>query len=78
MPEPWSPRDVLDRLLEGIADGDWQALHDLYSDDAVIEYPFALPKPRRSRFKQPELPRRARQLAAPRAGPASTAATRLT
>jgi uncharacterized protein len=46
MPEPWSPRDVLDRLLEGIAGGDWQ-LHDLYSNDAVIEYPFALPKPRR-------------------------------
>jgi uncharacterized protein len=46
MPEPWSPRDVLDRLLEGIAGGDWQALHDLYSDDAVIEYPFALPQPR--------------------------------
>jgi uncharacterized protein len=52
MPEPSSPQDVLDRLLEGIAGGDWQALHGLYSDDAVIEYPFALPKPRRLEGKE--------------------------
>jgi uncharacterized protein len=37
------PRDVLDRLIRGISEGRWQELHELYAEDAVVEYPFALP-----------------------------------
>jgi uncharacterized protein len=41
--EPASPRDVLERLLHGISTGRWQELHELYAEDAVVHYPFALP-----------------------------------
>ena len=47
MPGPDSPRAVVERLLDGIARGDWSQLHELYADDAVVEYPFALPAPSR-------------------------------
>lgn len=47
MIEPPSPRQVLERLLEGIAQRRWLELHELYAQDAVIEYPFALPEPTR-------------------------------
>src|SRR6266545_6334405 len=43
MSEPASPRDVLERLIQGISKGRWQALHELYAEDALVEYPFALP-----------------------------------
>lgn len=33
--------------MQGISDGDWQGLPMWFSDDAVIEYPFALPSPMR-------------------------------
>jgi ketosteroid isomerase-like protein len=41
--EPTSPRDVMERLLQGISKGAWQELHELYAEDAVVEYPLALP-----------------------------------
>jgi uncharacterized protein len=47
MPAPARPRDVIERLLDGIAEERWQALHELYAEDATIDYPFALPAARR-------------------------------
>ena len=38
-----SPRDVIQRLINGISAGRWQDLDQLYAEDAVVEYPFALP-----------------------------------
>jgi ketosteroid isomerase-like protein len=43
MYEPASPLDVMERLIDGISHGRWLELDELYADDAVIEYPFALP-----------------------------------
>ena len=43
MSEPASPRDVIERLIQGISKGRWLELHELYAEDAVVEYPFALP-----------------------------------
>jgi uncharacterized protein len=43
MSEPASPRDVIERLIQGISAGKWLELHELYAEDAVVEYPFALP-----------------------------------
>jgi uncharacterized protein len=40
MPDP-GPRAVFASLLQGIADGAWHDLADLYADDAVVELPFA-------------------------------------
>lgn len=47
MPGPASPRHVVERLLDGIAHGNWRTLHELYAESAAIDYPFALPAPRR-------------------------------
>ncbi len=33
--------------MNGISAGQWSELHEWYADDAVIEYPFALPVPSR-------------------------------
>jgi hypothetical protein len=41
------PRMVIDRLLDAISNQKWTELHELYAEDAVVEYPFALPKPMR-------------------------------
>jgi ketosteroid isomerase-like protein len=38
-----SPRDVIERLLAGIAAGATPALADLYAESAVVELPFAQP-----------------------------------
>jgi len=38
-----TPRQVVQALMQGISDGAWTGLHTLFSDDAIIEYPFALP-----------------------------------
>jgi ketosteroid isomerase-like protein len=43
MSEPISPRDVIERLIHGISEGRWHELDELYAEDAVVEYPFALP-----------------------------------
>jgi ketosteroid isomerase-like protein len=47
MTAPASPREVLARLLHGISDQRWLDLHELYAENAVVEYPFALPAPTR-------------------------------
>lgn len=38
-----SPRDVMERLIQGISTGRWHELDELYAEDALVEYPFALP-----------------------------------
>jgi ketosteroid isomerase-like protein len=38
-----SPRQVVEGLMRGISAGTWGELHAWFSDDAVVEYPFALP-----------------------------------
>jgi ketosteroid isomerase-like protein len=43
MSVPDRPRDVVDRLIQGISQGRWPELHELYAEDAVVDYPFALP-----------------------------------
>ena len=52
MPEPLSPKQVLEKLMRGIADREWQDLHELYSEDTVVEHPFALPAPRRTEGRE--------------------------
>jgi ketosteroid isomerase-like protein len=42
-----SPRQVVEALMRGISAGAWKELHTWFSDDAVVEYPFALPSPTR-------------------------------
>ena len=42
-----SPGHVVRSLMQGISDGAWKDLHAWFSDDAVVEYPFALPSPTR-------------------------------
>ena len=43
MTEPASPRDVFERLLDGITGRRWGELAELYAEDAVVEMPFAAP-----------------------------------
>lgn len=38
-----SPRQVVEALMQGISIGSWNQLHNWFTDDAVVEYPFALP-----------------------------------
>ncbi len=47
MSGPANPEQVVRALMDGISAGHWSELHELYADDAVIEYPFAVPTPRR-------------------------------
>ena len=47
MPEPAGAREVLEHLIRGISNGRWLELHELYAEEAVVEYPFALPVPTR-------------------------------
>jgi ketosteroid isomerase-like protein len=47
MPEAVRPGEVLRRLMQGISNRTWHELHTLYTEDAVVEYPFALPTPMR-------------------------------
>ena len=42
-----SPREVFDRLSEGISQGRWDELSALYAEDAVIEHPQRVPRPTR-------------------------------
>ena len=37
-----SPHDVIEHLIQGISEGRWLELDELYAEDAVVEYPFAL------------------------------------
>jgi uncharacterized protein len=45
MPDPARPREVFERLVAGISGKQWDGLADLYAEDAVVEQPFALPRP---------------------------------
>ncbi|HEY6620188.1 MAG TPA: nuclear transport factor 2 family protein [Steroidobacteraceae bacterium] len=47
MPRFLSPRQVVEGLMRGISAGAWEELHAWFSDDALVEYPFALPSPSR-------------------------------
>ena len=47
MSRPASPQEVVEAVMQGIADQNWQDLHKLYCEQAVVEYPFALPAPTR-------------------------------
>jgi ketosteroid isomerase-like protein len=37
-----TPRDVFERYLQCVLHKDWQAFGELFTDDAVLEFPFAL------------------------------------
>jgi ketosteroid isomerase-like protein len=45
--DPTSPRSVFESLLQGISDGNWNDLADLYAEDAVVELPFTPSSPTR-------------------------------
>jgi ketosteroid isomerase-like protein len=47
MSDPTSPHQVLESLLQGISDGRWNDLADLYAEGAVVEMPFAPSGPTR-------------------------------
>lgn len=47
MPKTLSPREVFQKLLEGIAAGRFAELSDLYAEDAVVETVFEPVGPRR-------------------------------
>ncbi|HEY4018113.1 MAG TPA: nuclear transport factor 2 family protein [Pseudonocardiaceae bacterium] len=40
-----TPTEIFHRLLAGITEGHLAELADLYTEDAVVEQPFALPEP---------------------------------
>ena len=42
-----TPTEVVHLLLDGISDGRWSELADLYALDAVVEIPLAAPRPTR-------------------------------
>jgi uncharacterized protein len=42
-----SPDDAVRALVNGVPNGEWDALPELYALDAVVEQPMALPKPLR-------------------------------
>jgi uncharacterized protein len=52
VPESPSPREVVTALMQGISKGAWDDLHDWYAEDAVVEYPLALPAPTRLEGRQ--------------------------
>ena len=45
MSPPASPRHVVEALIQGITEERWNELDRLYAEDAVVEYPLALPVP---------------------------------
>jgi ketosteroid isomerase-like protein len=47
MSEPISPRAVFERLSQGISEGRWHDLADLYAEDAVVDQPFVSTAPGR-------------------------------
>ncbi|MEV5751206.1 nuclear transport factor 2 family protein [Actinoallomurus sp. NPDC052308] len=38
-----TPREVFERLIEGVTARDWDALPELYAEDAVVVHPMATP-----------------------------------
>jgi uncharacterized protein len=47
MPQPTSPRAVFERLIQGISEGRWDELADLYAEDAVVDQPLVSTAPSR-------------------------------
>jgi ketosteroid isomerase-like protein len=45
VPDSATPHQVVEQLLHGIVARAWTSLPDLYAEDAVVEQPFALPRP---------------------------------
>jgi ketosteroid isomerase-like protein len=45
MPQPTSPRTMFERLIQGISEGRWDELADLYAEDAVVDQPLASAAP---------------------------------
>ena len=52
MPDLSNSVHVLEALMRGIASKDFDRLHELYWEDAVVEHPFALPTPRRTEGRE--------------------------
>lgn len=52
MTESLSPEGVLRKLMQGIADRDFDELHMLYAEDTVVDHLFALPAPRRTEGRE--------------------------
>ncbi|HEX5289437.1 MAG TPA: nuclear transport factor 2 family protein [Streptosporangiaceae bacterium] len=73
MPEHLTPRHLVEALMQRISDQNWDGLDGFYADDAVIEYPFALPAPLRLEGR----PAIARYFAAVARAPATGHLTRL-
>ncbi|SEP54028.1 nuclear transport factor 2 family protein [Amycolatopsis saalfeldensis] len=47
-----TPIDLFHRLIEGLAEGRYDELSSLYAEDAVVEQPTAVPRPRRLEGRQ--------------------------
>jgi ketosteroid isomerase-like protein len=45
MSQSTAPHDLVERFLALVDRGEWQALPEFYSEDAVVEQPFAKPEP---------------------------------
>lgn len=39
------PREILQQLLKGLSDQNWDAIADLYAEDVIIKWPMAVPSP---------------------------------
>jgi ketosteroid isomerase-like protein len=44
---PASPREVLDRLIDGVTNKKWDVLPGLYAEDTIADHPFRIPAPTR-------------------------------
>ena len=44
---PSGPREVFERLVNGVSERRWDEVLELYAEDAVVEHPFDLPAPSR-------------------------------
>jgi uncharacterized protein len=49
---PATPREVLERMIDGVTAQQWDSLPDLYTEDTVVDYPLQLPVPTRLRGRQ--------------------------
>jgi ketosteroid isomerase-like protein len=49
---PASPRDVLNRLIDGVTNRNWEDLPDLYAEDTVVDHPHDIPAPSRLRGRE--------------------------
>jgi uncharacterized protein len=47
-----TPREVLERVIEGVTRRQWDALPALYAEDTVVDHPLQLPVPTTLRSRQ--------------------------